>query len=84
MKLKDYATCKKKCHKIYTKARRRGISYLEMKQQIRERYGVESSRDLTLEQYREILTQLDYLPIDRNAELEIIQSQKQWFNEHKE
>jgi hypothetical protein len=81
MKLHEYSNCKKKCHKIYTKARSRGISYTEMKEQISERYGVSSSRELTIEQYREILTHLDYLPIDHIAEEKLIVIQRKHFED---
>ena len=84
MQLKDRNDCNFKCRKIYVKARKRGISYVEMHEQLKWRYGVESSRDLTLEQYREILTQLNYLPLEPELEIEIIKSQKQWYEDHKE
>jgi len=40
--------------KLYRKARRKGISYLEMKFFMKNRYNVESSGDLTIEEYNEI------------------------------
>ena len=40
--------------KLYRKARRKGISYLEMKFFMKNRYNVESSGDLTVEEYNEI------------------------------
>jgi hypothetical protein len=83
MKLSELTSCQRKCHKIYTKARRRGIPYTQMKEQLRTRYGVNSSAELTLEQYREILTQLDYLPIDKNAETVIIESQRKYYEQNK-
>jgi hypothetical protein len=83
MQLKDLSNCNHKCAKLYRKARGRGISYHQFKGQLKIRYGVESSGDLTLNQYREALTLLNYLPIDRNTEREIIQTQKQWYEEHR-
>jgi hypothetical protein len=55
-----------------------------MKEEIRQMYGVESSRDLTIEQYQKILTQLNYLPLEPQLEIEIIHQQKQWYEDHKE
>ena len=40
--------------KLYRKARRKGISYLEMKFFMKNRYNVESSGDLTIEEYNDV------------------------------
>ena len=54
MLIKELHNARSKTGKIYTKAFKKNLTYQEVKAFLKDRYNVESSGDLTLEQYQEM------------------------------